>query len=314
MRSIRVWVLATALTVAAGGGGLVVAHLSSDDPAPAWAAPDSPPAAAVVPPSPAASPPSAGPTAAQLTAADAQLAADRAKSVKQLNAALKSVKGDFSVAVHDRRAGLRYVHRGSVKFDTASIVKVQVLTCMLLKAQDAGRGPTSAEMKLARPMIRLSDNNATTSLYQRIGGRTAVTKCNKRLGLTQTVVNSRWGLTRTTAADQIRLLEELVDTRGPLNASSRKTAFTLMNTVDKAQDWGVPVVARTGEIFTVKNGWDTRTADGGLWAVNTIGRITSKNGKVDVSVVVLSRRNKNYRSGIALVERIAGLTRQHLRY
>jgi hypothetical protein len=74
------------------------------------------------------------------------------------------------------------------------------------------------------------------------------------------------------------------------------------------------VVTRTGEIFTVKNGWDTRTADGGLWAVNTIGRITSKNGGVDVSVAVLTRRNKNMTTGVKLTERIAKLTRQHLRY
>jgi hypothetical protein len=84
--------------------------------------------------------------------------------------------------------------------------------------------------------------------------------------------------------------------------------------VNKAQDWGVPAVARTGEIFTVKNGWDTRSADGGLWAVNTIGRITAKNGKVDVSVAVLTRRNKNMTAGVQLVERIAKLTRQHLKY
>jgi beta-lactamase class A len=309
MRSIRVWMLAAALTVTVAGGGLVVAGVSAS---PARTSPNSPRVVAAIaaPPAkaPAAAPTPTGPTAAQLAAAD------QARRVKQLNTALKAVKGDFSVAVHDRKTGLRYVHRGSVAFDTASIVKVQVLTCMLLKAQDAGRGPTAAEMRLARPMIRLSDNNATTSLYTKIGGRSAVTECNKRLGLTRTVVNSRWGLTRTTAADQIRLLEELVDTKGPLSASSRKTAFTLMNTVDKAQDWGVPAVARTGEIFTVKNGWDTRTADGGLWAVNTIGRITSKNGKVDVSVAVLTRRNKNMTAGVQLTEKIAKLTRQHLKY
>ncbi|MBW6435607.1 class A beta-lactamase-related serine hydrolase [Actinoplanes hulinensis] len=253
----------------------------------------------------------AGPTAAELAAAD------RAKRVKRLDAALKKLAGatpDFSVSVLDRKTGQSYHYRGKVRFDTASIVKVQILTCMLLKAQDAGRGPTSAEMALAKPMIRLSDNNATTSLYNRLGGRTAVGRCNKRLGLTSTVMNSRWGLTRTTAADQVRLLSELVDTKGPLGASSRKTAFTLMNTVDKAQDWGVPAVARKGENFTVKNGWDTRSADGGLWAVNTIGRITTKNGAVDVSVAVLSHNNRTMTAGVTLVEKIAKLTRTHLGY
>lgn len=311
MRSFRFWIVALAALVTLGGGGLIVAVLDDDapvmhDPGPVVVA------AAVLPatPSPVASTSAAAPA----PAAPKQTVTDRAARVKSLNTALKAVKGDFAVAVLDRKTGQRYVYRGSVKYDTASIVKVQILACMLLKAQDAGRAPTSAEMKLARPMIRLSDNNATTSLYQRIGGKVAVTKCNKRLGLTQTVVDSRWGLTRTTASDQVVLLSELVDTKGPLSAGSRKTAFTLMNTVSTAQDWGVPVLARKGEIFTVKNGWDTRTADGGLWAVNTIGRITAKNGSVDVSVAVLTRRNKNMTAGVTLVEKVAKLTRKHLAY
>ncbi|GGN59289.1 hypothetical protein GCM10010112_14070 [Actinoplanes lobatus] len=293
----RFVILGVTVAAVVGGGGLDVTRTDSGaEPATTTVA--------VVMPMPT-------PTVAELAAAD------RAKQVKQLDAALKKLAGatpDFSVAVLDRKTGRSYYYRGKVRFDTASIVKVQILTCMLLKAQDAGRKPTSAEMALAKPMIRLSDNNATTSLYNKLGGRTAVTRCNKRLGLTSTVVNSRWGLTRTTAADQVRLLSELVDTKGPLSASSRKTAFTLMNTVDKAQDWGVPAVARKGEIFTVKNGWDTRSADGGLWAVNTIGRITTKNGAVDVSVAVLSHNNRTMTAGVTLVEKIAKLTRTHLKY
>lgn len=311
MGSLRVAVLAGTVAVSLGGGGLIVARVTGADQSPAFVM--RPVSSAGTTMSALAAPVTepVGPTAAELAALD------RAAQVKALNAALTKLAGktpDFAVAVFDRRTGQRYAYRGSVKFDTASIVKTQILACMLLKAQDAGRGPTAAEMKLARPMIRLSDNNATTTLYRRIGGKSAVTKCNKRLGLTQTVVNSRWGLTRTTASDQIRLLEELVDTSGPLKASSRKTAFTLMNTVSTAQDWGVPSVVRKGEIFTVKNGWDTRSADGGLWAVNSIGRVTTKNGKVDVSVAVLSHNNKSMKSGITLVEKIAGLTRRHLGY
>ncbi|WP_433795879.1 serine hydrolase [Actinoplanes sp. CA-252034] len=308
MRSKRVWIIAAAAVVALGGGGLVVADPTPDEPV--RAAPV--PVAAVILPDRPLKPPVAVSPAPPIASAAA--APNRATRVKNLNAALKAVKGDFAVAVLDRKTDQRYVYRGSVRYDTASIVKVQILTCMLLKAQDAGRAPTAAEMKLARPMIRLSDNNATTSLYRKIGGKSAVTGCNKRLGLTQTVVNTRWGLTRTTAADQVVLLSELVDTTGPLSAGSRKTAFTLMNTVDKAQDWGVPALARKGEIFTVKNGWDTRTADGGLWAVNTIGRITAKNGSVDVSVAVLTRRNRTMGAGVTLVEKVAQLTRRHLAY
>ncbi|MEV4636701.1 serine hydrolase [Actinoplanes sp. NPDC049548] len=262
-------------------------------------------------PRPSAAPSPTGPSPEELARAE------RAARVKKLDAALKKYAAtapEFSVAVLDRKTGERYSYRGTERYDTASIVKVQVLACLLLKSQDAGREPTAGEMNLAKPMIRLSDNNATTSLFQHLGGRSAITKCNDRLGLKQTTVNTAWGLTKTTVNDQVRLLSKLVDTNGPLDAGSRKTAFTLMSTVNEAQDWGVPSIAKTAETSTVKNGWDTRSADGGLWAVNTIGRVVSDDKKTDVSVAVLSHNNQSMESGIALVEKVAALTRQHLKY
>jgi beta-lactamase class A len=260
-------------------------------------------------PAPTVQPSPTGPSAEE------QAETDRATRVTQLTAALKkldSISPEFSVAVLDKRTGERYEYRGTVKYDTASIVKAQILACMLLHDQDAGHDPTAAEMAWAKPMIRESDNNAATSLFNHVGARTGVTKCNKRLGLTQTVVNGSWGLTRTTADDQIRLLSKLVDTRGPLETESRRTAFTLMNTVDPAQRWGIPSIAHSGETTTVKNGWDTRSADGGLWAINTIGRVTS--GTTNVSVVVLSHDNRSMSAGVTLVEKVAKLTRQYLKY
>ncbi|WP_312033903.1 serine hydrolase [Actinoplanes sp. TBRC 11911] len=239
----------------------------------------------------------------------------RAKRAKDLTAALTKYavgKPEFSVAVLDKKTGQKFSFRGTEKYDTASIVKVQVLGCLLLKAQDKDRDLTSSELAKAKLMIRLSDNNATTSLFTGLGGKSAVTACNKRLGLTQTVVNSAWGLTRTTVDDQIKLLGQLVDPKSPLDADSRKLAFTLMNSVDKTQEWGVPAAAKPGEEFTVKNGWDTRTADNGLWAVNSVGRITSDD--TDVSLAVLSHRNATMDSGISEVETVAKMTRQYLKY
>lgn len=291
-----------------GGGGLIYAGLG-DDGGSGGVLPsslsigDSKPVAS-------ASPSPTGPSPEELAKAE------RAKREKALTAALKKLTAtspEFSVAVQDKKTGETYAYRGDEKYDTASIVKAQILACMLLKDQDADRDPTSGEMTLAKPMIQLSDNNATTSLFTRIGGKTAVGKCNKRLGLTETAVNTSWGLTRTTVDDQIKLLGEFVDTKGPLDSDSRKTAFKLMNTVNEAQDWGVPAIAKTGETFTVKNGWDTRSADGGLWAVNTIGRVTDGDD-VDVSVAVLSHNNKSMQGGITLVEKVAKLTRQYLKY
>ncbi|WP_255657389.1 serine hydrolase [Actinoplanes sp. L3-i22] len=307
MQRYRVGILAGAAVVVLGGGGLIYTGLSDGGSDGGGVLPS---ALNIGDSKPSASPTPTGPSPAELAKA-AQV-----KRASQLTAALKKLTAtspEFSVAVLNKKTGETFAYRGDEHYDTASIVKAQILACMLLKDQDAGRDPSTGEMTLAKPMIQLSDNNATTSLFTRIGGKTAVGKCNKRLGLSDTVVNTSWGLTRTTVDDQVKLLSEFVDTKGPLDTDSRKAAFKLMNTVNAAQDWGVPAIAKTGETFTVKNGWDTRSADGGLWAINTIGRVTDGDD-VDVSVAVLSHNNKSMPAGIALVEKVAKLTRQYLKY
>ncbi|GAA0555556.1 hypothetical protein GCM10010172_42900 [Paractinoplanes ferrugineus] len=240
---------------------------------------------------------------------------EQEKKTKALDAALKKYAAtvpEFSVAVFDKKTGHRYSYRGTEKYETASVVKVQVLACLLLTAQDKKRDLTSTELSLAKRMIRLSDNDATTSLFTSLGRQSAISRCNKRLGLTQTTVNSAWGLTKTTVDDQVKLLGALVDPKGPLDTASRKLAHTLMSTVDQAQDWGVPAAALTGESFTVKNGWLPRSTEGNRWIINTVGRITD--GDTDVSIAVLSHNHASMSGGISVVEKVAKMTRQHLKY
>ena len=187
-----------------------------------------------------------------------------------------------------------------------------MLACLLLTAQDDDRDLTATELVQAKRMSRPSDNDATTALFRTLGRQSGISACNERFGLKQTTVNSAWGLTRTTVDDQVRLLSELVDVKGPLDADSRKLAFTLMNTVDPAQDWGVPAVAKTGEKFTVKNGWLPRSTENNRWIINSVGRITG--GDTDVSIAVLSHDNGTMDGGISVVEKATKLTRQYLKY
>jgi beta-lactamase class A len=245
-----------------------------------------------------------------------ELAAQRyATQTKALDAALKKYAAtvpEFSVSVLDKKTGKRYSFRGSEQYETASVVKVQVLACLLLTAQDNDRGLTATELSLAKRMIRASDNDATTALFSRLGRAAAITRSNKRLGLTATRVNGSWGLTKTTVNDQVKLLSQLVDPKSPLNAKSRKLAFDLMSTVEVGQDWGVPAVATTGETTTVKNGWLPRSTEGNRWIINTVGRVTG--GDTDVSIAVLSHGNASMSGGIKVVEKAAKLTRQYLKY
>jgi beta-lactamase class A len=240
---------------------------------------------------------------------------ERQRRVAALDAALKKYAAtvpEFSVAVLDARTGQRYAYRGAERYESASVVKVQVLACLLLTAQDEGRRLTSTELSRAGLMIRISDNDATTALFRQLGRVPSLTACNKRLGLTSTAVRPSWGLTQTTVNDQVKLLSELVDEKGPLDSRSRKIVHDLMSTVQADQRWGVSAAATDGEDVTIKNGWLQRSTENGRWIINSVGRITGDD--IEVSLAVLSHGHPTDRAGMDVVEKVAELTREHLRY
>ncbi len=76
---------------------------------------------------------------------------------------------------------------------TASVVKVDILTALLLAARDAGRDLTAAERAHAEAMIVRSDNDAATALWRVVGRAAGLDAANARLGLTRTVADARWG-------------------------------------------------------------------------------------------------------------------------
>ncbi|GAA2104908.1 hypothetical protein GCM10009801_80860 [Streptomyces albiaxialis] len=220
--------------------------------------------------------------------------------------------GRYAVAVKDLRTGDCVVHGSAgayAAFDTASVVKVDVLAALLLQAQDQGAGLSEERRRLASAMIRDSDNAATDALWRAIGGADGLRAANARLGLTATTPGDggRWGLTRTTAADQLTLLEAVFAgdaDSSPLDRASRAYVRSLMASVRADQRWGVPAAgdAEDADDAALKNGWLPRTATG-LWDVNSVGRIEA--GGRAYLVTVLSDGQPSHRAGIDLVERVA---------
>ena len=209
-----------------------------------------------------------------------------------------------SVAVLDTDSGDSAVY-GRGAFDTASIVKVDILAALLLRVQDAGRGLTRRERTYAEAMIRDSDNASATALWKAIGGARGLAEANGRFGLTGTEGGDGplWGLTRTTAADQLVLLRQVFGD-GPdgsaLDEGSREYLRGLMRDIAAGQDWGVSAAGPVG--FALKNGWLPRSTTG-LWDVNSIGRVVV-DGRARL-VAVLSDGNSTMAGGIALVEAVA---------
>lgn len=219
---------------------------------------------------------------------------------KALAPVAAATDASVSVAVLDLESGDSAVH-GHDEYDTASIVKVDILAALLLQAQDAGRQLTAQEKSNATAMIGSSDNDSATALWNTIGGSKGLNSANERLGLTATTggEGARWGLTQTTAADQIVLLQAIFGTDSELSEASRTYIQRLMGQITTGQDWGV---SAAGDGWALKNGWLPRTATG-LWDINTIGRVET-DGRTCL-VAVLSDGNVNMASGITLVEKAA---------
>ncbi|WTS91532.1 class A beta-lactamase-related serine hydrolase [Streptomyces coelicoflavus] len=216
---------------------------------------------------------------------------------------------EVSVAVLDPESGEGARH-GTGAFDTASIVKVDILAALLLRAQDVGRSLTASERSRATAMIEDSDNDSASALWRAIGTAEGLDAANERFGLTGTAGGEGplWGLTRTTADDQVRLLRQVFVADGSvLNEASRAYVRGLMERIADGQRWGVSAAAdRTGGAgdsgWALKNGWLRRSTTG-LWVVNSIGRVeTGGRGRL---VAVVSRGSGRRAEGIALTEAAA---------
>lgn len=218
----------------------------------------------------------------------------------ELAGALAPLTGgaDVSVAVLDTASGAGAVY-GDGAYDTASIVKVDILAALLLLAQDEGRELNGAEHAWAEAMIRRSDNTSATELLKTVGGAEGLDAANERLGLSGTTAAHAWGLTQTTATDQVRLLEAVFGTDSELSETSRAYLTELMGEVRADQRWGV---SAAGSGAALKNGWMPRTTTG-LWDINSIGRVES--GGSTYLVAVLSRGHATKEAGVALVESVA---------
>ncbi|PBC65175.1 hypothetical protein BKI49_05910 [Streptomyces sp. Tue6028] len=224
-----------------------------------------------------------------------------------LAVAMKSVTAEngakVSVAVLDLTSGESSMY-GDGSFDTASIVKVDILAALLLQVQDADRHLTAQEKAYATAMIEHSDNAAASALWDEIGRADGLDSANARFGLsgTQGGDGVLWGLTQTTAADQLTLLRQVFGVGdAELSKSSRAYVQGLMGGVAAGQHWGVSAVA-DGSAWALKNGWLARSTTG-LWDINSIGRVTA-DGR-SYLVATLSNGNSTQAKGISLVEAAA---------
>lgn len=209
----------------------------------------------------------------------------------------------FSVSVIDLDTAATLTY-GEDTFDTASIVKVDILAALLRQHQEDGTELDAAQRALATAMIERSDNAAASALFEAVGGKTGLEAFNQAIGLADTVVgdNGNWGLTRTTSRDQIKLLQVVFGDDSVLSSASQAYMHQLMSNVIESQNFGVSAAADDPDESALKVGYLQRSATG-LWDVTSIGRIEANGHTYLVSV--LSDSSTSFTEGVALVDVVA---------
>jgi hypothetical protein len=207
----------------------------------------------------------------------------------------------MTAAVHDLSSGKLWTYRPGKHEVTASIMKVDILETLL-----AQRGVLSGDaLSTATGMIENSSNDDAEDLWDSEGGPAAVTAYGERVGLDGTHPNIKgfWGLSTTTASDQVRLLDHLAVPNSLLTTAERQQAMDLMHQVEADQRWGVTAGLPAETPVAVKNGW-LPLDNGRGWQVNSDGIVDGNGYRADISV--LSTGSVTEQAGI---DEIEGLTR-----
>jgi hypothetical protein len=208
------------------------------------------------------------------------------------------------------------VERGDMHLDynaeqthiTASIVKVEILAMVqqYWGSVDAIPADQRDDLQL---MITESDNDATTTLYNYLGGAAALEAAHERYGLEDTTVDAqgRWGVGWSSARDQL-VLTDLNLFAGVLTEEQVDLGRELMGAVIEEQAWGISAAAKEGETVWLKNGWDVESQLDGLWVVNSIGVLGGESDE-PVKLAVLTSGAVDDVEGIPIVEEIARIAR-----
>jgi len=224
---------------------------------------------------------------------------------------LRARDGAITAAVEDLRTGQTWLYHPRGRAQTASIVKVDILETLLRQAQMSDTPLDDDDADLVQGMIENSNDDDATDLWDEIGGSSAVASYNAAAGLTQTIPNSDgfWGETTTSAADQIRLLRQLVLAHTLLNRASQDYELGLMENVEADQEWGVSGGVPKGADVALKNGWVPLTSDSN-WEVNSIGRVKG-DGRFYL-IAVLTSHDPSEAYGIDTIEGLSRIVWGHL--
>jgi hypothetical protein len=222
------------------------------------------------------------------------------KRVREATSFLAGRTGSASFAVIDER-GRIHGHRRGVQYSSASLVKAMLLVAYVRRREVRRRDLHPAERHLLGPMIRLSDNDAASAIYERIGPD-ELTRLARRAGMRRFAASPVWGGCQLTARDQARFFLRL---RRLLPERHRKYGLGLLRSIDPSQRWGIPPAVPGGWGIYFKGGWFP--GDDG-WRVHQAALL--RKGDRRLAIAVLTQGSPSLEYGAAT---IAGVTSRLLR-
>jgi hypothetical protein len=156
--------------------------------------------------------------------------------------------GHVSVVVFDRQRGAATVSvHADRAYTSASLVKLLIALSVLERG-----GPTAQVQR----MLSRSDDDLASQFWSSYGGPAIVTGWAKRIGLTGTRAPAdpgRWGDTRITAADVVRIYQYVL-AHAPGAILTALRAATERGSDGFRQYFGIPDAAG-GQPWAVKQGW-----------------------------------------------------------
>jgi beta-lactamase class A len=218
-------------------------------------------------------------------------------------------------AVYDEHTGQTWTLGESTPQDEASIVKVDILETLLAEHRAGGSALSANETSLARQMIEDSDNDAATALWDDVGGARGIRAYNAAAGLAHTRPSScvacpgfpwpGWGLSTTTAGDQLILLRQLLQANQQLSDSQQAFALRLMEDVTPSQRWGITGGVPSQVPVAIKNGWLPLTSADDDWQINSIGWVSGR-GR-DYLIAVLTTGDPSEQYGINTIDALSAI-------
>lgn len=208
---------------------------------------------------------------------------------------LHSRTGTVSFALVDERRRV-HGHAANMAYSSASLVKAMLLVAYLDRRDVRHRPLRRNERRLLGPMIRVSDNDAATAVYERVGPNGLVGLA-RRAGMRGFVADPVWGGCQVTARDQARFFSRI---RRLIPRRHRDYALRLLHRIVSYERWGIPQGAPPGWRLYFKGGW-FKDDDG--WRVHQAA-LLERDGR-RLSIAVLTRGNPSLEYGAAT---IAGVT------